>query len=126
MLPQASISDPGYATAGTVYGGPYTGPDTFLENGLTFLDITEPVVLKDAIASLADGTAPTNQHAYLIAKNDVSNVIAVIYSTQVPPNSNLRSVPGLKFVKGDKLYIRAVQLSGTAVEVTNFTLMWKH
>ena len=63
MLPQSTIDDPGNATVGTPYGGPFTGPDTFQESGLTFLDITRAVTLKDAIAFLqGSNSAPVQNH----------------------------------------------------------------
>jgi len=127
MLPQNSVNDDGNATAGTIYGGPYTGPDVIQETGNPFLILDKDVELKDAIAQMADGTAPTQSHAYLISVNDVSNVVAVLYSTQIPPNSQFRHVPAIRFKKGETLYIRGVQLSEAstaAAEPTTLVLSW--
>lgn len=112
---------------GTIYGGPFTGPDTCEETGNAFLTLDRDVQLKDAISALTDGSAPAQQHAYLISVGDTQNVVGIIRSTQTPPNSNLRSVPPLKFKKGETIYVRGVQLSepGTAAaEATVLTLAW--
>jgi hypothetical protein len=126
MLPQATFSDSGNATAGTVYGGPYTGPDTVMETNLSFLDVTENVKIRDAIAQLVSGAAPAQQHAYLVSVGDVTNVVGVIYSTQIPPNSNLRTPPPLKFAKGERVFVRGCQLSGSSAEATQLVLSWGH
>jgi hypothetical protein len=58
---------------------------------------------------------------------NVQNVVAVLYSTQIPPNSLYRTVPRLVFNAGDTLYIRGVQLSEAstpAAEATNLILMF--
>lgn len=123
MQPQSKFTDAGTATVGTEFGGPYAGPDTDVITNLAFLDFDKDVTLNDAIAQLAAGTAPAQQHAYLISVGDVQNVIAVLYSTQMPPNSNLRVVPGLKFKKGERLFVRGAQLSG-AQEATQLVLVW--
>lgn len=127
MLPHANVDDDGYNGTGTIYGGPFTGPDTFEETGTTFLKIDKNVILEDAIASLADGSAPTEQHAYLISINDTQNVKAVLRSTQIPPNSNLRKVPPLHLKAGMTVYVRGVQISnsGAAAEATTLTLAFK-
>jgi len=127
MLPQLTLSDPGSATAGTPYGGPFTGPDQILENGETSFTFPRRVVLKDAIAQLPNGQAPTQAHAYLLAVGTVQNVVAILYSTQIPPNSQYRSVPHIIFNAGAKLYVRGVQLSEAstpAAEATNLILMF--
>ncbi len=127
MLPQYTIDDAGNATAGTVYGGPYTGPDVFQETGNTFLVLEKDVTLKDAIAMLSNGATPSQSHAYAISVGDVSNVVAYLYSAQLPPNSQYRVVPKLHFKKGETLYIRGIQLSEAstaAAEATNLILMW--
>ena len=127
MLPQNTFNDAGSATAGTIYGGPFIGPDTCQENGLTFLVIDRDVTLKDAIAQLGNGANPGQSHAYLISVGDVQNVVAVLYSTQLPPNSQYRHVPPVKFKKGETIYIRGVQLSEAstaAAEATVLVLSW--
>jgi len=127
MLPQLTILDPGSATAGTVYGGPFTGPDMILENGETSFTFPRRVALRDAIAQLLDGSAPTQAHAYLLAIGNLQNVIAILYSTQIPPNSLYRTVPHIIFNPGAKLYVRGVQLSEAstaAAEATNLILMF--
>jgi hypothetical protein len=127
MLPQATFTDTGeVGTGNTIYGGPYTGPDTVLESGLSFLDITEDVILADAICQLATGAAPANQHGFLISVNDVTAVVGQLYSTQIPPNSNLRTAPRYKFKRGDRVFIRGVQLSGGSAEATQLILQFKH
>jgi hypothetical protein len=128
MLPMNTVNDDGNATAGTITGGPYTGPDVFQENGQTFLVVNESITLKDAIAQLTSGSAPTQAHAYAIAVNEVSNVIAYLYSTQLPPNSQYRVVPHLKFKQGEIIYVRGIQLSEAstpAAEATQLILMWE-
>jgi len=127
MLPQNTINDDGNATVGTIYGGPYTGPDVFQETNLAFLVLDRDVTLKDAIAQLSDGSAPSQSHAYLLAVGDVNNSVVVLYSTQLPPNSQYRHVPPVKFKKGETLYIRGVQLSEAstaAAEATVLVLSW--
>jgi len=123
MQPQSLFTDPGVATVGTVFGGPYAGPLTDQITNLTFLDIDKDVQMNDAIVQLSTGAAPAQQHAYLIAVGDVQNVIGVIFSTQTPPNSNLRKVPGFKFPAGTRLFVRSVQLSG-AQEAVQLLLIW--
>ncbi len=129
MLPQSTINDAGSATAGTPYGGPFTGPDTFLESGLTFLDVTQDVLLQDAVAFLQDSSsAPAQQHAYLISKGNVQNVVAVMYSNQLNPANNQRVIPkGVMFKAGDRVFVRAVQMteaSTAAAEATTLVLSW--
>lgn len=128
MLPQASINDPGSATAGLPYQGPFTGPDTFQESGLSFLDVDRDITLHDAIAFLQNSSsAPAQQHAYLISKGNVSNVVGVLYSNQLNPANNQRVIPKLKFKPGDKIFIRAVQMSEAstaAAEPTTLVLSW--
>jgi hypothetical protein len=123
LQPVSRFSDAGTATVGTETAGPYAGPDTDNVTGLSFLDFDKDTTLNDAVAQLAAGTAPAQQHAYLVSVGDVQNVVAVLYSTQIPPNSNLRIVPGLKFKKGERLFIRGVQFSG-AQEATQLLLVW--
>lgn len=123
MQPQSIFTDPGVATVGTIFGGPFAGPLTDQLTGLTFLDVDRNVTLYDAIASLATGAAFAQAHAYLIGVGDVQNVVGVIKSTQVPPNSNLRRPPSLKFSKGQRIFVRSVQLSG-AIEAGELTLLW--
>jgi len=123
LQPISRFSDAGTATVGPETAGPYAGPDVDNVTGLAFLDIDKPTTLNDAIAQLAAGTAPAQQHAYLLSVGDVQSVVAVLYSTQIPPNSNLRVVPGLKFVKGERLFVRGVQFSG-AQEATQLLLVW--
>ena len=127
MLPQNSVNDPGNATVGTIYGGPFTGPDTVQETNETFLVIDRDVTLKDAIAQLSTGAAPGQAHAYLISVGDLQHVVAVLQSTQLPPNSQYRHVPPLKFSKGETIYVRGVQLSEAstaAAEATVLVLSW--
>lgn len=127
MLPQNTFNDAGSASAGTIYGGPFIGPDQCQENGLTFLNIDRDVTLKDAISQLSNGADPTQAHAYLVSVGDVQNVVAILYSTQIPPNSQFRHVPPLNFKKGETIYIRGVQLSEAstaAAEPTVFVMSW--
>lgn len=128
MLPQSTINDAGNATSGTPYGGPFTGPDTFQETGLTYQDITRKVSLHDAVAFLqGSASAPVQNHAYLISKGTVQNVVAVLYSNQLNPANNQRVVPKLQFAPGDKIFIRAVQLSEAttaAAEATTLVMSW--
>ena len=128
MLPQASVNDPGNATSGAPYQGPYTGPDTFQESGQTFLNIERDVTLRDAVAFLENSAdAPAQQHAYLISKGTIQNVVAVLYSNQLNPANTQRVVPKLSFKKGDTIYIRGVQMSEpatAAAEATTLVLSW--
>lgn len=129
MLPQATINDAGNATVGTPYGGPFTGPDTFQESNLTFLDIDRAVMLADAVAFLQNSaSAPAQNHAYRICKGTIQNVVAVLYSNQLDPANSQRVVPALKFSPGDKIFVTAVQLSEAttaAAEETTLVLSWK-
>lgn len=123
MLPNALFADNGSATAGSIFGGPFTGPDTEQSTGLTYFVVSEDVWLSDAISQLSSGAAPSNQHAYLVSKGNVQNVIGYVLSTQTPPNaSTRRNVPRLHFSKGDVVFVRGVQLSGTAAEATQLVL----
>lgn len=128
MLPQSTINDAGNATVGTPYGGPFTGPDTFQETGLSYQDITRKVILGDAVAFLQGSSAtPGQNHAYLVSKGTVQNVVAVLYSNQLNPANNQRVVPKLGFVPGDKIFVRAVQLTEAATaaaEATTLVLSW--
>lgn len=129
MLPQSTINDPGNATTGTPYGGPFTGPDTFQESGLTFLEITQSVELQDAVAFLQNSSsAPSQNHAYLISKGNVQNVVAVMYSNQLNPANNQRVIPKhITFAAGDRVFVRAVQLteaSTAAAEATTLVINW--
>jgi hypothetical protein len=123
MLPQAIFADAGTAAVGTIFGGAYSGPDVDAQTNLAFLDVSEDVWLRDAIAQLASGAAPAQQHVYLVSANDLANVVGHIFSTQVPPNSNLRVVPRFHFARGTRLFIRGVQISG-AQEATQLVLTW--
>ena len=130
MLPMSTIDDPGSATAGTPYAGPFTGPDTVQESGLTFIDISQKVTLEDAVSFLQNAsTAPVQNHAYLISKGNVQNVIAVLYSNQLNPANTQRLVPsGVQFNAGDRVFIRGVQMteaSTAAAEATTLILKWK-
>lgn len=127
MLPQNTFNDPGSATAGTLFGGPYTGPDVCQETNEAFLVLDKDVTLHDAIAMDTGGQAPSQSHAYAISVGDVSNVVAYLYSSQIPPLSQYRSVPALHFKKGEVLYIRGIQLSEAstaAAEPTILVLSW--
>jgi hypothetical protein len=123
MQPQSVFTDPGVATVGTIFGGPYAGPLIDQITGLTFLDVDKNVTLYDAVAGLTTGAAFAQAHAYLVSIGDVQNVIAVIKSTQIPPNSNLRRPPSIKIPAGSRVFIRSVQLSG-AQEAGELTLLW--
>lgn len=114
MLPHAFFNDAGTGTNGTIYGGPFVGPDTEQSTNLTYFDITRDCYLDDAISQLASGTATASQHAYLVSIGNVQNVVFYILSTQTPPNSNLRVVPNYHFARGSRIFIRGVQLSGTS------------
>jgi len=123
MLPTIHFNDAGYYAAGvtpTIYGGPFVGPDTVQETNLAFYDMDRDVTVQDAIASVSGGAAPTYAHAYLLAVGDVNNVCAVLISGELLGNSVQRSVPALKFKKGERLFVRGVQLtnSGAGVEAT--------
>lgn len=126
MLPNALFADAGSATAGSIFGGPFTGPDTEQSTGLTYFVVSEDVWLSDAISQLGTGASPTQQHAYLVSKGNVQNVIGYILSTQTPPNaSTRRNVPRLHFSKGDVVFVRGVQLSEAstpAAEATQLVL----
>ena len=125
MQPQSIFNDAGTAAPGTIFGGAYSGPDTDQITNLAFLDIDrDSVTLQDAVSSLTSGAAPAQQHAYLISVGDVQNVVGVLLSIQIPPNSNLRRPPALKFTKGQRIFIRGVQLSGAAAEATQLLLLW--
>lgn len=130
MLPMSSINDAGNATAGTPFGGPFTGPDVVQESGLTFIDITQKVALADAVAFLqGSSSAPTQNHAYLLSKGNVQNVVAVLYSNQLNPANTQRLVPsGVVFNPGDRVFVRAVQLTEAATaaaEATTLVIQWK-
>lgn len=130
MLPMSSINDDGNSTSGSPYAGPFTGPDTFQESGLTFLDVTQKIELKDAVAFLQNSSsAPAQQHAYLISKGNVQNVVAVLYSNQLNPSNNQRVIPSKVFFNaGDRVFIRAVQMSEAATaaaEKTTLVLKWE-
>lgn len=127
MLPQNTFNDDGSASEGTIYGGPFTGPDTCQESNNTFLVFDRDVTLKDAIVMLSSGAAPGQAHAFALAVGDVNNVVGVLYSAQLPPNSQYRHVPPLKFKKGETLYVRGIQLSEAstaAAEATVLVLSW--
>lgn len=129
MLPMSTINDAGSSTAGSPYAGPFTGPDVFQESGLTFLEVTQKVELSDAVAFLQNAsTAPVQNHAYLISKGNVQNVVAVLYSNQINPANTQRLVPSkISFAPGDRIFVRAVQLteaSTAAAEATTLILKW--
>lgn len=129
MLPTSSVNDDGNSTSGTVFAGPFTGPDTFQESNLTFLEITQPVTLEDAVAFLqGSSSAPSQNHAYLIAKGNIQNVVAVLYSNQLNPANTQRLIPkGIKFAAGDRIFVRGVQLteaSTAAAEATTLVIKW--
>lgn len=128
MLPQASVNDAGNSSPGKPYQGPYTGPDTFQESGQTFLNIERDVTLHDAVAFLENSAdAPAQQHAYLISKGTIQNVVAVLYSNQLNPSNTQRVVPKLSFKKGDTIFVRGVQMSEAstaAAEATTLVLSW--
>ena len=126
----SSINDDGDATSGTPFAGPFTGPDTFNESGLTFLDVSQKIELKDAVAFQQNSSsAPAQQHAYLISKGNVQNVVAVLYSNQLNPTNNQRIIPAkVFFEKGDRVFVRAVQMSEAstaAAEATTLVLKWE-
>lgn len=124
MLPEAVASDPGTAAVGTIFGGPFSGPLTFQETNLAFLNITEEVELADVIASLATGAAPAQQHALKFAVDSVQNVVGIQFSTQALPTVPQRVHPPLVFHKGQVLFLVGVQLSG-AIEAIQWTILWK-
>lgn len=121
MLPTIHVSDPGSATAGTIYGGPFLGPDTIQETSLAFFDIDRECSLQDAVAQLSSGAAPAQGHAYLISVGDVNSVIAVLLASDILPTAVFRSVPAVKFHKGDRVFIRGVALTAV-LEATILTL----
>lgn len=124
MLPQVNFSSAGSATPGTVFGGAFEGPLTVQETGLTFLRLTKNVSLTDAVAGTVAGAAAANGHAYLLALDNVQNVIAVLYASALQPGSAQRHAPAIKLPAGHDLIVRAVQLSGAAAEATTLTLFW--
>ena len=124
MQPQSTIQSAGQATAGTVQAGPFEGPLTFDESGLAQLTLSRAVTLKDAIAQLTSGATPSQGHAYIICKGDLSRAMATLYSGQLQPGSANRSVPSITFAAGETLLAKAVQLSGTAAEATQLILRW--
>ena len=124
MLPQATFTDPGNGTPGTDFAGPYVGPLTIQEVNLTFLNVTEEVELADAIVSLATGAVTAQGHDYLIAVDNVQNVVGIIKSNQSRPDTAMRTHPPLKFHPGQVIFVRSVQLSG-AIEPVTLILLWK-
>lgn len=128
MLQQYTINDPGSATPGVPLSGPYTTstPLTINELGLQELFVDEDVYLADAICD-NNGAVPTQKHALVIYIDDLTKVAAIIYSTQVPPNSQQRTVPAFAVGAGHRLYFKAVQLSEpstAAAEAVTWTLMF--
>lgn len=123
MLPSATFNDPGNSSSGSVYGGPFTGPDTVLESNNTFLVVDATVVLGDAIAQLPDGSTPAQGHAYLVAVGSLQNVKAVLYAAQLQPSVQNRIVPKLKFNAGDIIYVRGVQLTEAATAAAEQTYL---
>ncbi len=123
MNPTEIVSDPGNATAGNPYQGPYTGPDTFLDTGLTFLDVDADVIVDDMIAQLPTGGAPSQLHAYLLSVNSPQNVVAIVYSSQISPTAsvNARIPPKVKLYKGERLFIRGVQMSEASTAAAEAT-----
>ncbi len=121
MLPTVHFSDPGSGTAGTIYGGAFLGPDTCQETSLVFYDIDRDCTLQDAIAALATGAAPAQGHAYLLSIGDVNSVVHVFLAAELLPASVQRSVPAIKFMKGDRIFIRGVALTAV-LEATVLTL----
>lgn len=127
MLPTIHFSDAGYYASGitpTIYGGPFTGPDIVQETNLAFYDLDRNCTLQDAIATVSGGAAPTYAHAYLLAVGDVNNVVEILQSSEILPSSVYRSVPAIKFTKGERLLVRGVQMtnSGSGVEATQLML----
>lgn len=123
MLPTVHVNDAGTYAAGvtpTIYGGPFSGPDTVAETSLAFYDFDRDVTLQDAIASVSGGGNPTYAHAYRLAVGDVNNVVAVLYANELQGGSVQRSVPAVKFKKGERLYVTGAQLtnSGSGAEAT--------
>src|SRR5579864_3970008 len=99
MLPTNQFVITG-AAAGGVIAGPFTNPEICLETNQAYLIIDEDVWLRDAIGSLATGAAFAQAHFIVLAVGDSQHRVALLYSTQIPPNSNLRTVPRLFFRKG--------------------------
>lgn len=124
MLPQATLNSAGSATAGTIYGGAFEGPLTVQETNLTFIRLTRPVTLRDAIAGSSTGAAAAQGHAYLIAVGNVQNVVGILFADALAPTSVVRHVTPFKFPAGVDLFVRAVQLSGVAAEATVLKLFW--
>jgi len=121
MLPTVHFNDTGSATAGTIYGGAFLGPDTCQETSLAFFDIDRECELKDAVATLATGLPLAQGHAYLLSVNDVNAVIGVLLGSDCRPDVPNRSVPALKFHKGDRLFVRGVALTAV-LEASVLTL----
>lgn len=102
------------AAAGGVIAGPFTNPEICIETNQPYLIVDEDVWLRDCIMSLATGAALAQQHFLVMAVGDAQHRLALIYSTQTPPNSNLRTVPRVFLKKGTFLYVFDGQLSGAA------------
>jgi hypothetical protein len=124
MQPQLTAVSNGTATPGSAAVGPFEGPLTLLEPNLPSITLTRAVTLQDAIAQLETGAAPAQGHAYLLCVGDLASVKATLYSGQLSPGSAQRSVPKLTFPAGTTLLVKAVQLSGSAAEITNLVLRW--
>jgi hypothetical protein len=122
VLPTNQVTVTG-AAAGNPVQGPFSNPEIFVETNQTFLVIDEDVWLRDAIASLASGAALAQQHFYKLCVGDINHALVTIYSTQIPPNSNLRTVPRVFLKKGTIIYVIDGQLSGAA-EASILVLHW--
>lgn len=123
MLPSASWNSAGSATPGTVAGGPFEGPLTCLETGLTFLRTTRAVNVVDATATLQTGGALAQGHAYLLCVGNITNVVAVFYSGDLQAGSAQRHSPNVKIPAGVDLLMKAVQFAGAA-EASTIKLYW--
>lgn len=125
-MPEVTVNSAGAVAAGaTLFGGPYEGPLTIQETNLTFLRVTRPLTIKDAIAYItATGLAAAQVHAYLVCVDNVQNVVGILFAAQLQPGSAQRHAQALKIPAGHDLLIKAVQLTGAAAEATTLIINW--
>jgi hypothetical protein len=133
MMPHATVSSAGQNNAianPTPYNSapdPDTitgkaGPLTVQETGLTFLRVTRPVRLVDAVASTAAGAALAQLHALSIFVGNIGNRVVTIYSNMVQPASAQRHPPAITLQAGFDVFFQAYQLAAVAAEPNVWTL----
>lgn len=125
MQPVATFNSAGTATPGTVRNGGFEGPLVVNETGDVFLRIDVGVEIRDVTIGLDTGEPATQLHAFIFAVSDPNNVRGVIYSSSTRPDTASRSFPVLSFMPGETVYVKAVQLSGTAAEATMLAVTWR-